>query len=88
MKMQTFLICPLIYEQRSNFKHTQKIKYPGFSRDIVSFGLVQKAELHGKLAKVTLELSTADQTLPNAIKKEVEEALLADDTIEESRSPD
>ena len=62
----------------------KQVKYPGFSRDIVSFGLVQKAELHGKLAKVTLELSTADQTLPNAIKKEVEEALLADETIEEA----
>ena len=62
----------------------KQVKYPGFSRDIVSFGLVQKAELNGKLAKVTLELSTADQTLPNAIKKEVEEALLADDTIEEA----
>jgi len=62
----------------------KQVKYPGFSRDLVSFGLVQKAELYGKLAKVTLELSTADQTLPNAIKKEVEEALLADDTIEEA----
>ena len=62
----------------------KQVKYPGFSRDIVSFGLVQKAELHDKLAKVTLELSTADQTLPNAIKKEVEEALLADDSIEEA----
>lgn len=62
----------------------KQVKYPGFSRDIVSFGLVQKVELNGKLAKVTLELSTADQTLPNAIKKEVEEALLADDTIEEA----
>jgi ATP-binding protein involved in chromosome partitioning len=62
----------------------KQVKYPGFSRDIVSFGLVQKAELNGKLAKVTLELSTADQTLPHAIKKEVEEALLADDTIEEA----
>jgi len=62
----------------------KRIKYPGFSRDIVSFGLVQKAELNGKLAKVTLEISTADQTLPNAIKKEVEEALLTDDTIEET----
>ena len=62
----------------------KQVKYPGFSRDIVSFGLVQKAELHDKLAKVTLELSTADQTLPNAIKKEVEEALLANDTIEEA----
>ena len=62
----------------------KQVKYPGFSRDIVSFGLVQKAELNGKLARVTLELSTADQTLPNAIKKEVEQALLADDTIEEA----
>ncbi len=56
----------------------KNVKYPGFSRDLVSFGLVQLAEMEGKTAKVVLELSTADQTLPKTIKKEVEDALLAD----------
>jgi len=62
----------------------QTVKYPGFSRDIVSFGLVQLAELEGTTAKVILELSTADQTLPRTIQKEVEQALLADSQIEEA----
>ena len=60
----------------------KNVKYPGFSRDLVSFGLVQQAEMEGKTAKVILELSTADHTLPPTIKKEVEEALLADEAIE------
>ena len=60
----------------------RNVNYPGFSRDIVSFGLVQLAEMDGHTAKVILELSTADQTLPSTIKKEVEDALLTSDSIE------
>jgi len=60
----------------------KNVKYPGFSRDLVSFGLVQQAEMDGKTAKVVLELSTVDPTLPQTIKKEVEEALLANDAID------
>jgi ATP-binding protein involved in chromosome partitioning len=60
----------------------KNVKYPGFSRDLVSFGLVQQAEIDGKTAKVVLELSTTDPTLPQTIKKDVETALLADDAIE------
>ena len=62
----------------------KKVNYPGFSRDIVSFGLVQLAEMDGQTAKVILELSTADQTLPQTIKKEVEGALLSSDSIEKA----
>ena len=65
-------------------KILQTVKYPGFSRDIVSFGLVQLAEMDGQTAKVILELSTADQTLPQTIKKEVEGALLSSDSIEQA----
>ncbi len=60
----------------------KNVKYPGFSRDIVSFGLVQKTEMEGKTAKVLLELSGSDQTLPKTIQTEVERALLADEAIE------
>lgn len=62
----------------------KQVKYPGFSRDLVSFGLVQLTEMNGNTARVILELSTADQTLPKTIQKEVEEALLADDAIEDT----
>ena len=63
------------------FSILKNVNYPGFSRDIVSFGLVQQAEIDGHIAKVVLELSTADQTLPNTLKKEVEDAPLADAAI-------
>ncbi len=60
----------------------KKVNYPGFSRDLVSFGLIQRAEIVGKNAKVLLEVSTSDESLPEKIKNDVEKALLADDAIE------
>lgn len=60
------------------------VNYPGFSRDLVSFGLVQKAEMKGSTAQVILELSSSDQTLPKTIQKEVEEALLAAPAIDKA----
>jgi len=61
-----------------------QVKYPGFSRDIVSFGLVSDATLdeNGK-ATVNLELSGSDPTLPQAIKSNIQEVLLAESTIDE-----
>jgi ATP-binding protein involved in chromosome partitioning len=61
-----------------------KVKYPGFSRDIVSFGLVQETKLDesGK-AFVKLELSPNDPTLPQKLKKEIEETLLEEESIRE-----
>ena len=61
-----------------------KVKYPGFSRDIVSFGLVQDAALdeNGK-ATVKLALSGNDPTLPQALKSEVEKTLLEEERIHE-----
>jgi ATP-binding protein involved in chromosome partitioning len=60
----------------------KKVNYPGFSRDLVSFGLIQRAEIVGKNAKVLLEVSTSDESLPAKIKNDAEKALLADDSIE------
>jgi metal-sulfur cluster biosynthetic enzyme len=40
--------------------HLQQVKYPGFSRDIVSFGLVRSAALVDGVAKVALGLTTSD----------------------------
>jgi ATP-binding protein involved in chromosome partitioning len=61
-----------------------KVKYPGFSRDIVSFGLVQEAKIDesGK-AFVKLELSPNDPTLPQTLKKEIEKTLLEEESISE-----
>lgn len=53
------------------------VKYPGFSRDIVSFGLVKAAEFEGGVARVALAISTGDPKVPKQLKDEVERALLA-----------
>jgi len=51
------------------------IKYPGFSRDIVSFGLVKDIRIDGADVVVQLALSTNDPRVPQAIKDNAEAAL-------------
>lgn len=53
----------------------QAVKYPGFSRDIVSFGLVKSATLSDGLAQVLVEVTTADNAVPPKIKSAIEEIL-------------
>jgi len=53
----------------------KQVKYPGFSRDIVSFGLVRSAALVEGIAKVSLALTTSDPQVPAVIKAEVERVL-------------
>ncbi len=48
------------------------IKYPGFSRDIVSFGLVKGIDFADGKASIGLALTTADPQIPTQLKKEVE----------------
>ncbi|HXA13993.1 MAG TPA: Mrp/NBP35 family ATP-binding protein [Opitutaceae bacterium] len=55
----------------------KQIKYPGFSRDIVSFGLVRSAAWVDGTAKVSLALTTSDPKIPLALKAEVERVLRA-----------
>jgi ATP-binding protein involved in chromosome partitioning len=52
------------------------VKYPGFSRDIVSFGLIRSADLVDGRALIKIAVTTADATIPRQIKAEVEKALL------------
>ena len=51
------------------------IKYPGFSRDIVSFGLVRSAELNSGTANVKLAITTSDPKVPADLKRSAEAAL-------------
>lgn len=49
------------------------IKFPGFSRDIVSFGLVRDVQISDDgSASIQLDITTADHSVPVQIKKEVE----------------
>jgi ATP-binding protein involved in chromosome partitioning len=53
------------------------VKYPGFSRDIVSFGLVRRIHVHEAKVSVTLELSSANPEVARRIKLDSERALQA-----------
>lgn len=54
----------------------QTVNYPGFSRDIVSFGLIRSVDFQDGKALVKLAITTADQTIPRQLKESVETALL------------
>jgi len=53
----------------------KQVKYPGFSRDIVSFGLVRSAGFLDGTVKVALNLTTTDTKAPLQIKTDVERVL-------------
>ncbi|HEX3818259.1 MAG TPA: Mrp/NBP35 family ATP-binding protein [Chthoniobacterales bacterium] len=53
----------------------KSVKYPGFSRDIVSFGLVKGIDLGDGDVVVQLALATNDPAIPQTIKNEAEASL-------------
>jgi ATP-binding protein involved in chromosome partitioning len=53
------------------------VKYPGFSRDIVSFGLVESAEVRGDEVFVKLSLAVEDPKVAQQIHRGCMEALAA-----------
>ena len=53
----------------------KQVKYPGFSRDIVSFGLVRAAAFVDGTAKVSLSITTSDPKIPLHLKTEIEKCL-------------
>src|ERR1700693_1937073 len=55
----------------------REVKYPGFSRDIVSFGLVKSVNIDSGNVKVQLALATNDPNIPATIKNDAEKILRA-----------
>src|SRR6266849_6585972 len=55
----------------------RSVRYPGFSRDIVSFGLIKGIDINNGDIKVQLALATNDPNIPAAIKSDAERALRA-----------
>ncbi len=51
------------------------VKYPGFSRDIISFGLLRSVQVEGGAVTTQLTIQTNDPAIPRAIKAEAEAAL-------------
>jgi ATP-binding protein involved in chromosome partitioning len=53
------------------------VKYPGYTRDIVSFGLVKQVAVQGGAVSVVMNLTTANHEAARQIKAESEAALKA-----------
>jgi ATP-binding protein involved in chromosome partitioning len=51
------------------------VKYPGFSRDIVSFGLVKEVRIDGGAVTAQLTLTTNEPAIPRTIKADAEQVL-------------
>src|SRR5437868_9888446 len=63
----------------------REVKYPGFSRDIVSFGLVKSVNIDNGEVKVQIALATNDPNVPAAIKSDAEKALCALDGVRSAK---
>ena len=51
----------------------QEVKYPGFSRDILSFGLVKEVTFEKDQVFITIELTTSDASIPEKIAHSLKE---------------
>jgi ATP-binding protein involved in chromosome partitioning len=55
----------------------KEVKFPGYSRDIVSFGLVKDVKLAGSKVAVRLGIATNNPAVPAALKRDSERVLRA-----------
>ena len=53
----------------------EKVNYPGFSRNIVSFGLVKSISLDENDVEVLIELATKDPAIPQKIHNDSQESI-------------
>ncbi len=53
----------------------RSVKYPGYSRDIVSFGMVKRVEVRGGDVAVELEVNSANPEIPGRIENDVRRAV-------------
>src|SRR4029450_2761189 len=63
----------------------KSVKYPGFTRDIVSFGLVKSVQINDGEVKVQLALATNDPNVPATIKNDAEKALRAIEGVQSAK---
>ena len=53
----------------------QEIKYPGFNRDIVSFGMVKKISMEDGAVKISLQINSSNEENLMQLKNQIEENL-------------
>jgi ATP-binding protein involved in chromosome partitioning len=64
-----------MFQESQVLEKLKEVKYPGFSRDIVSFGLVKSIQIEADSLSVQMSLATADLKVPQQIKAEAEASL-------------
>jgi ATP-binding protein involved in chromosome partitioning len=69
--------------QEKVIESLRKVSYPGFSRDIVSFGLVRDIHIHDGSVEVLLEITTSQTDIAPKIEAAVQTAVSAIDGIRE-----
>jgi len=63
----------------------KSVRYPGFSRDIVSFGLLKAVQIENGNVKVQLALATNDPNIPATIKNDAEKILRTLDGVRSAK---
>src|SRR5437763_11802873 len=63
----------------------RSVRYPGFSRDIVSFGLVKNVEIDDGEVEVQLAMATNDPNVPATIKNDAEKVLRTIDGVRSAK---
>jgi ATP-binding protein involved in chromosome partitioning len=65
----------IVLTQQAVLEALKTVKYPGYSRDVVSFGLVKDIAVNGGAASVSLQLTGGNAEIAGRIKAEIEQAL-------------
>tara|TARA_Y100001934_G_C12334993_1_gene767126 strand:- start:294 stop:1511 length:1218 start_codon:yes stop_codon:yes gene_type:complete len=73
---------PNMLNEASIMETLKGVSYPGYSRDIVSFGLVKKVAANAGAVSLELELTTGDRAVGQKIKADCEAALKAVDGVD------
>jgi len=64
-----------VLTQQAILESLKTVKYPGYSRDVVSFGLVKEVAVNGGAASVSLQLTGGNAEIAARLKGEIENAL-------------
>src|SRR5438552_2931558 len=72
---QRSLAVTMAFTQEEIRNALKSVKYPGFSRDIVSFGLIKEIVSTDAETRVQMVLTTNDPAVPRAIKAGAEDVL-------------
>ena len=53
----------------------KEVNYPGFSRDIVSFGMVKDISIQDAQIKISLQINSDNKNILNQLQTEIQEKL-------------